>query len=150
MEVKTIVSIDPGVSNGIVVVKFDTVCISLEKALILKKIEREEKQLFYALSVLEDEIKMSNIVLYEGFRNNSLDKYGKTTLETIGIIKYLAHNNNIKIIEQMPSVRTGYLKLAKDFLKVHGVKNMHHVSDAMAHALRYIHKEAGINVQAII
>jgi len=151
---KRIIGIDPGVTSGVAIIEYSKDFICLENAFTLRKIEEGEQgeQLYIGLYRLLPYIKSCDMLIYEGFHNSSITKYAKITLEIIGIVKYMTYtlDKEIIVVEQMPSVRTGYLKLSNDFLKLHKVKNKHHIKDATAHILRYINKEDGINVQTII
>lgn len=84
-----------------------------------------------------------DVIVYEGFaRGNSAVKDQLDTIELCGAIRACAHISQKACRPQYPAVRTGYVPLAKAWLKGFGKEaDVHHAIDALAHCMYYMDKE---------
>ena len=75
-------------------------------------------------------------------RGNTAVKDQLQTIEIIGAIRALCLVHEVPLIEQLPSMRTGYIPIAKAMIRENGytLKEKHHSIDAIAHGLAYMDK----------
>jgi hypothetical protein len=121
--------IDPGGDTGVVLINENkeiiyTWCIDGEDDIYIKL-----NQILF--------INKPNIIIIEDYRNNIKSQSQRFALELIGFIKGLCSLKNIYYKMQMPAVRKGYIKQAKNMLPE---TSPAHIIDALAHALRFIDK----------
>ena len=118
-------SFDPGFNTGYV--KFDTTTMKLKEGKVLTN-EREIMQVIFS-------IKKKDLVIIEN-RHGTLSTEPQFVMcELVGYIKYTCDFLRINRVCQSPLVRRGYLVTAKKII------NQRHLTDAMAHVLRFIDKE---------
>ena len=83
-------------------------------------------------------------VVYEGFaRGNTAVKDQLQTIEICGAIQAIALACEFPVKSQYPSMRTGYIPIAKAMIQEKGftLSEMKHAVDAIAHGLAYMDKE---------
>jgi hypothetical protein len=156
-----VVSADIGVNTGITVMDFyktylGTYIVKVTNMLTVDTTYKLYENIFRQMKTSNIPSKLqSTILVYEDFRSSVFDRNQKISIENIGVFKYLAYKNNYIIHGQMPSVRTGYLQLAKKVVKKYqkqfnlNTDEKRHVVDSTAHLLRFLNKEVNINVQNI-
>jgi hypothetical protein len=85
-----------------------------------------------------------DVVVYEGFaRANASTGDQLQAIEMCGAIQILAVAAKAQLHKQFPANRKGYIPYAKALVKEIAVLPEHkpHVTDAVAHGARYLHKE---------
>lgn len=88
-----------------------------------------------------DILKISkDYVVMEDYRARITTKDQLKAAKMCGFIEGICNIYDIKVYKQMPSVRKGYLELAKNLVLAKTTISTPHVIDALAHVLRFLDK----------
>lgn len=120
---------DPGVSTGYI--NYDRE----KKKIISHKILKSYIEIFNILQCSK-----SDIVIYETNVGKSITSTQNIMINKVGFIQGLCECFNIEHYAQTPSVRKGYLNIAKNYLH-NNCKNYEcHNVDAFSHIVRWLSK----------
>ena len=134
------ISIDPGPHTGIArwggEAQYNG--LVLTNAAVFYNTEHTPGVIHFALT---EELQDIDLVVCEDFIGNMHTKDEKSTIELIGFIKGWCWYRGIRLVMQAPAVRKGYIEFAKQLPVNVPTDIKKHSIDAIAHGLRYLHKE---------
>jgi gamma-glutamylcyclotransferase (GGCT)/AIG2-like uncharacterized protein YtfP len=131
-----LIGLDPGKLTGFTAVNYQDHSLKLLSHKELKTYEEINEILKYAATT-------NSIVVVESYRANISTVNQLDACFKVGFITGCLTIRNVEFYLQMPSVRKGYIALAREFLKKQGCKSKHCI-DSAAHILRHIDKQGGL------
>lgn len=120
-------SFDPGGITGFSVIDIRT------KSLLVWKELNNYKEIYEKLYSCYFHI------VYEDYRANVSTRSQIYACKLCGFIQGICEIRDLRYTPQMPSVRKGFIKEAKELSSKHEIKSPH-IIDSIAHGLRYIYK----------
>lgn len=132
-----ILSVDPGLSNGIAYFESSTFTYYTD----VRKDIREVYDYFK-----EPLVQGLEQVVIENFAAQKISGYGLHTVRVVGAIEALCYIRNIPLAKQQPQQRLAFVAIAKRIVaKQPRIEDSHHhQADALAHLLAWQHKQGSI------
>lgn len=133
-----ILSVDPGVSNGIAVFN------PFERS-YLTMVTKQHKEL-YDFFKLDTAPGITQVVI-ENFAAQRISGYGLHTVRVVGAVEALCHVHDIPLAIRAPQQRRGFIDFAKIIIDKQESGWVIHQADALAHLLAWQYQQEllGIN-----
>jgi len=141
VQVNMMISIDPGITTGLVIAKFSSMTD------IKPVVAIDSRDISVIIDTVNSYIEThgAEVIIVEDFVGSGFrSKDTKATIELLGFVKsYYGIIMEQLVVVQQPQFRKHCYNESKTILSKHKINKVHHAKDAFAHLIAYCIKEHG-------